>query len=285
MHPHAKWLPDRRRLHLQHGPSDLIIFVDGEREKAYAAAVARFQTVIKEVMDELDLLQRFITPVSEPPQGAIALRMFEAARHFADFRCVTSMAAVAGAIADEILTTMKQHAELKRAYVNNGGDIAVFLTRGTQFETLIAGADNSRLGRLRIDHRQGAGGLATSGRHGRSLSLGIADSVTTISNSAALADVAATIIGNEIDLKDHPAIIRKPAKAVRDETDLKNIPVVVECGALSVRDVKLALENGRKFAKSLYQKSLISGACLHLRGETMALGGGNYVDLKEYSHV
>ena len=40
---------------------------------------------------------------------------------------VTAMASVAGAVADEILSVMRDAAELDRIYVNNGGDIALYL--------------------------------------------------------------------------------------------------------------------------------------------------------------
>ena len=45
-----------------------------------------------------------------------------AAEHF-----ITPMAAVAGAVAEEVLGAMMRAAELERAYVNNGGDIALHL--------------------------------------------------------------------------------------------------------------------------------------------------------------
>ncbi|MGB0556447.1 MAG: UPF0280 family protein, partial [Paracoccaceae bacterium] len=57
MAPSAKWLPDGKRLHLQHGPSDLIVYAEGAQDAAYEAAVARFQTVIEEVTRELSFLK------------------------------------------------------------------------------------------------------------------------------------------------------------------------------------------------------------------------------------
>ena len=134
MGPVANWLPDRTRLHLQHGPSDLIIYAEGARDCAYEAAVARFQTVIKELSNELDALRLPVKPKSPVPEGLIARRMVDAANCFAGFGFITPMAAVAGAIADEILKVMKQSAPLKRAYVNNGGDIALFLTKGSSLK-------------------------------------------------------------------------------------------------------------------------------------------------------
>ena len=46
---------------------------------------------------------------------------------------ITPMAAVAGAVAEEILQAMVDTADLERAYVNNGGDIAIHLEPGHTF--------------------------------------------------------------------------------------------------------------------------------------------------------
>src|SRR5260370_42649242 len=90
---------------------------------------------------------------------------------------ITPMAAVAGAVAEEILGAMLQSAELKRAYVNNGGDIALHLADGEHFNIGLAERpDAAGLMRTMIIHSDDPSrGVATSGRHGRSFSLGIAD--------------------------------------------------------------------------------------------------------------
>ena len=87
------------RLHLQHGPVDLIIGADGDRDAAFAAAWTRFQTVLAELVAEIPLLRRPVGPVpQQAPLGVIARRMFDAVKpHCAVF--VTPMAAVAGAVA------------------------------------------------------------------------------------------------------------------------------------------------------------------------------------------
>jgi ApbE superfamily uncharacterized protein (UPF0280 family) len=50
MNPMAAILPCGTRLHLQHGPIDLIISADGQRERAFEAANACFQTVLTELV-------------------------------------------------------------------------------------------------------------------------------------------------------------------------------------------------------------------------------------------
>ena len=76
-------------------------------------------------------------------------------------------------------------------------------------------------------------GIATSGRHGRSFSLGIADAVTVLARTASQADAAATIIANAVDLPGHPAIIRCPANELQPDSDLGARLVTRDVGELS----------------------------------------------------
>ena len=73
----ARLLPDGQTLHLQHGPIDLIIGAEGAREAAFAAARARFETVLDELVAELPLLRR---EVGDWPAGVVARRMVSAVR-------------------------------------------------------------------------------------------------------------------------------------------------------------------------------------------------------------
>ncbi len=270
MKPLARWLPDGKRLHLQHGPSDLVIYAEGMRQRAYEAAVARFQTVIDEVSSELSILKTAVHPSSVYPEGNIAVSMFHAAVQFSDRGYITPMAAVAGAIADEILEEMIEAAPLQRAYVNNGGDIALYLAPKTSFNTLMAGVDGRVLGHVTILAGSGVRGMATSGRHGRSLSRGIADSVTVLARSAALADAAATIVANSVNLQKHPAVQCIAANTIREDSDLGTMSVVTHCGPLSEGDKTIALNNGLSEAEVFCQSGKIKGASLYLQGRTVS---------------
>ncbi len=76
-----------------------------------------------------------------------------------------------------------------------------------------------------IRAEDGIGGIATSGWRGRSFSLGIADAVTVLAETAAAADAAATIIANAVDLPGHPGIVRQPASSLQPDSDLRDLPV------------------------------------------------------------
>jgi ApbE superfamily uncharacterized protein (UPF0280 family) len=188
---------------------------------------------------------------------------------------VTPMAAVAGSVADELMAVLRNAATLDRAYVNNGGDIAIHCAPGQAIDIGVAGDFGRGLvpalnGSIRIGPGDGIGGIATSGAHGRSFSRGIADSVTVLAACAATADVAATLIANAVDI-DHPAIVRQPASALDPDSDLGDLPVTVSVGDLPRDAVLAALAAGRVRASEYLDKGLIVDAALMLRGETVTL--------------
>ncbi|MEP0964607.1 MAG: UPF0280 family protein [Roseobacter sp.] len=269
MDPTAFLLPCGKRLHLQHGPIDLIIGADGDQHAAFKAATARFQTILVDLVAELPELRLPLTQDIPAPFGSTARRMDQAARPFMQTAYVTRMAAVAGCVADTVLDVMKEQ-DITRGYVNNGGDIALHLTPDTSFTMAMAASHGQELGRIKIDYTDPIRGIATSGRHGRSHSLGIADSVTVLAQNAGAADVAATLIANAVDLPNHPAVIRTPAFALDDTSDLGSLPVVTAVGKLAPVDVTYALETGLKRANSFITRNLISGAAIFLqdRSET-----------------
>jgi ApbE superfamily uncharacterized protein (UPF0280 family) len=256
----------RDRLHLQHGPIDLIIGADGARHSAFDAAEARFGTILQELVDELPDLRRQISAVSPIPNSETGKRMHAATMpHAKTF--VTAMAAVAGSVADTIITAIKQ-TNVTRAYVNNGGDIAVHLTDGAKFTLAMVDHQNQSLGRVALTAHDGVGGIATSGRHGRSLSLGIADSVTVLARTAATADVAATLIANAVDLPDHQGITRRPAEQIQDDSDLAQRLVVTDVAPLTVNEVGIALDAGHTIADEMLKNNQIVAAVLYLGGQS-----------------
>ncbi len=274
--PVAALIGNGSRLHLQHGPIDLIIGADpvhrDGRQEAFEAAARRFQNILTELVDELPLLRSPVCDASACPVGCVAQRMHAAVTPFAKNGFVTPMAAVAGSVADEVLDVMTSAVPLRRAYVNNGGDIALHLTPGENFTAAMASIDGRDMGRVEISPETGVGGIATSGQGGRSHSFGIADSVTVLAKDAARADAGATLIANAVDLSGHPAIARSPANELNPDSDLGARPVVTHVGKLCPNDVSIALEAGAKFAQTLLRRGLISGAALSLRGEIRMVG-------------
>ncbi len=258
------------RLHLHHGPIDLVIGADGpDRAKACRQAETRFQTVLTELVAELELLRAPIG--SNRPTGAVARRMVAAVSPFADV-FITPMAAVAGAVADEICAALCEGCDLERAYVNNGGDIAFFLAPGHSLRAAIVGAEAA--GTVTLEADQPSRGLATSGWRGRSHSLGIADAVTVVAANAAAADAAATLIANAVDLPGHPAVMRMPACDLSPDSDLGDRLVTTAVGALTDTEISAALDRGQAHAQEMMRDGLIAGAALMLRGQVRLTGQG-----------
>jgi ApbE superfamily uncharacterized protein (UPF0280 family) len=268
--PQAAWLPDGRRLHLNHGPIDLIVETFGEPQEkrlAYAQAMKRFETVLSELVDELTELRK---PANELPRrfkGSTANRMERAVcRHAPAF--ITPMAAVAGSVADEIMAALTRGRTLEKAYVNNGGDSALYISDGQSMTAAIAGTRHGLADRILVRASDQVRGIATSGWRGRSHSLGIADAATVLAKTGAEADAAATLIANAVDLPGHPAVIRVPASDIDPDSDLGARLVTWDVGPLSPGEVSDALERGLALADAMRRNGLIVAAALFLGGQS-----------------
>lgn len=264
------------RLHLSHGPIDVVLKAFGEPaavQGAHVAAVRRFGEILPELCAELPRL-RAAAGSGPLPDSPVGRRMAAACLPFADL-FITPMAAVAGSVADELIAVMLEAAPLRRAYVNDGGDIAVFCAPGESLDVAIAGefADGpvpGRSGTIRIANGDGVGGIATSGAPGRSFSFGIADSVTVLADDAATADAAATLIANAVDCDD-PVIERRPASQLDPDSDLGERLVTVQVGPLTRAAIRAALAAGLRRAGEYHDRGLIIDAALTLQGRTVTL--------------
>ncbi|MBL4916515.1 UPF0280 family protein [Szabonella alba] len=269
--PQITRLPDGR-LHLHHGPIDIVLTAEGpDAARARDQAARRFAAILPELVAELPALRR---PDPPPLRSAIAQAMAGATAAFRpDF--ITPMAAVAGAVADAVLAAMLAGNDLTRAIVNNGGDIAFHLAPGHQTTAAIARSVNrSGIGADRVTIRAAdpVRGIATSGWRGRSQSLGIADAVTVLAPTAAMADAAATMIANAVNLPGHPAITRRPAHDLKADSDLGPRLVTTGVGPLSDADIARALTNGVTLARRLHKQGLVTGAALFLQSQALSLG-------------
>ncbi|KAA8607785.1 UPF0280 family protein [Salipiger aestuarii] len=272
------------RMRLTHGPIDVIVTADGPA-RAVARALGRardgFAPLLTGLCAELPRLRQ---ADGLAPTGPVAQRMHRAAARFAP-AFATPMAAVAGAVSDHLLAEMlvPGHA-LTRAHVNNGGDIALY-TRTAPLRLAICDVPETRApgARALIGPRDGIGGVATSGWRGRSHSMGIADAVTVLARDAALADVAATLIANAVDLPGHPAIMRAPANTLSPDSDLGPRPVTTDVGPLAPPEIAAALVAGRALAQDYISRGLIRAACVALAGTRIALG--QHIETKELQNA
>ena len=286
--PNGRW-------HFQHGPIDIVIGADGDAGAvavAHEAAWQRFQTVLPELVAELRALR---APVRGPCalQGVIARRMWHACRpHHSQF--ITPMAAVAGAVAQELIQAYEREG-VGRAWVNNGGDIALHLGEPDSGASVKVGLFADLAGRdpadselpIDADFKVSAAlpvrGIATSGWRGRSFSLGIADSVTVLARTAAMADAAATVIANAVDVRDL-RIVRRPAHEIKDDSDLGEMLVTVDVPALDAEQVQAALQSGARCARALQREGLIHTAllvCQHRAASVTPAAASAQIALRE----
>jgi ApbE superfamily uncharacterized protein (UPF0280 family) len=280
MGPTSHELPQGRR-HFQHGPIDIIAYAEGDPVSvahAHETAWQRFGQILPELVQELAELRKPVQGVGTF-KGPIAQSMWQACKDClieADAGAfLTPMAAVAGSVAQD-LSACYQTAGIKRAWVNNGGDIALHLTEDTAVsiglfadlarldeQQLVSGIQTDAV--FEVRYGMGICGVATSGWRGRSFSLGIADSVTVFAASASQADAAATLIANAVNVAD-ARIVRKPAHALKDDSDLGQQLVTVAVPELGQDEIDEALEAGLKKAHTLKQNGLICACVLSCQG-------------------
>ena len=272
------------RWHFQHGPMDIIIGAQGHAaalEAAHAQAWQRFATLLDELVAELPVLRLPVEGGPCPLRGVVARRMWQACAPFrAGF--ITPMAAVAGAVAQELVACYQRDG-VHRAWINNGGDIALHLQPGASVRIGLY-ADLARFrasevvrgittdGRFDVPHAMPVRGVATSGWRGRSFSLGIADSVTVLAATAAEADAAASMVANAVDVAD-VRIQRRPACELQDYSDLGAIPVTVDVPTLGPAKVAQALALGRARACALQAAGLLHSAFLVCQGQAAVVEG------------
>lgn len=265
-------LPDGR-LHLQHGPIDVLIECWGEEpevEAAYGQACRRFGTILAELAEELTRLRAPVSGEYPRMHGRVAQRMAAAVWPHRDV-FITPMAAVAGSVADELMAALLLERSLRKACVNDGGDIALHLAPGE--EIWVGIVDDPARPQINADvcvhEHERTRGVATSGWRGRSQSLGIADAVTVLARTAAEADAAATLVANAVNI-EHPSIRRLPAREVKEDSDLGDLPVTVAVGALPAAAVHDALETGVSVARAMQRAGLLEAAYLSLQGRAVA---------------
>ena len=276
MGPTRQRLPDGRA-HFQHGPIDLVIGAEGDAAAVAAAhedAWLRFIDVLPSLVAELPVLRQAVAGDC-PLRGAVGRRMWAACAPFqAGF--ITPMAAVAGAVAQEIVACYAR-GSIDRAWVNNGGDIALHLAPGQQvrvglfadlarFASVAARTSLPTDAQFSITADLPVRGIATSGWRGRSFSMGIADSVTVLARDAAAADAAATVIANAVDVDD-ARIVRRPANTLKDDSDLGERLVTADVPTLPASLVARALDPGLACAESLRARGLIWHAALVCQGQ------------------
>ena len=248
------------RLFLRHGPINIVLEAIGiDKDLAYQNVKGYFETLLEQLVLDMELLKEEVV-FNRKFNNKISQSMQDATERYSP-AFITPMAAVAGSIADNILRVLINNTNLEKAYVNNGGDVSFYLNKNQIMKTSLAAIPNMI---AEIKYKDKSRGIATSGWRGKSFSRGIADSVTVLADNAAMADAAATMIGNAVDIYNHPKIKKQPANEMYEDSDLKNLLITVEVGLLTKVEIKEALKNGYQTALQYINKDLINTALIQL---------------------
>lgn len=153
---------------------------------------------------------------------------------------VGPMAAVAGVIAEYVGSGLLQNG-CREVMVENGGDIYINRSQGCTVAIFAGESSLSMRAGVKLAGQMMPIAVCTSsGMVGHSLSFGLADSVTVIARSTALADAAATRLGNEVGRRaDGDGGIKRALEKSRGISGV--LGVVVICGEKigAVGDVEL----------------------------------------------
>lgn len=224
------------KAHVTIKETDLHIQADRDVQRRAEELVLQCRLQLEEHIIRCPLFYSSLSPVAKdftaPP---LVQKMYDASRRAG----VGPMAAVAGGIADFVGRTLLSEG-VREIIIENGGDI--FLARQTVSRVAIFAGQSPLSNAIGIElPAQTVCGVCTSSASvGHSLSIGDADSVTVVADSAYLADAVATRLGNEVangaGKKEKVNNSLAVARTIDDITG-----VVVICGEVlgAVGDVKL----------------------------------------------
>jgi uncharacterized protein len=170
------------------------VIADEAYHEACLESIRRSRADIESFIASDPYFQRTLEPYACPPDAPeIVGRMCDATAKVG----IGPMAAVAGTIAEYAIRAMAK-AGARYALVDNGGDIALINDEPVLIG-IYAGESPIKGLALEIPPREKILGVCTSsGTVGPSISFGNADAALIISDDVALADAAATALGNRI---------------------------------------------------------------------------------------
>ena len=247
-------LPDGR-VFVDYGPTSMVITARREGSQLVELAEAVFpliQQSLQEIAQMLPVLRRYPKEDDFSQLEGLPRVMAEAVLAIGE-ETLTPMAAVAGAVADVVADWIfARGADL--VAVNNGGDVALRLGPGQQMRmgilpTLDGGI--SQVVTLRAEDQ--IGGVCTSGLGGRSLTRGIANSVSVFSSRCTLADACATHIAN-CSYVSSPRVHTSLAGELDPESDIADLRVVCRVDALQEAEVRQGLAQIQQEAQKQWKR-------------------------------
>lgn len=217
--------------------TDLHIQADTEVVVKASELVILYRTQLENYVAKRPHFLTSLVPISDDLHAPPLVRKMIQAAASAE---VGPMAAVAGTIAELVGQQLLKDG-CSEVVVENGGDI--FLHRKQEATVAIFAGESPlsyKIGIKLAEDQLPMGICTSSGSIGHSLSFGEADSVTVVATSTALADAAATRLGNEVGLASAgKAGVEKALEISREIDGIAG--VVIVCGDImgAVGDVNL----------------------------------------------
>lgn len=258
------------RVFVDYGPSSMVITARRGDEWLSGLAASAFPLIrdaLAEIARSLPLLRRYPKDADFSPLTGLPRIMAEAVLAVGE-PTLTPMAAVAGTVADRVADWLLERGADVVA-VNNGGDIALRLGPGRQLRMgILPDLDGAISQVVTIRGEDGIGGVCTSGLGGRSLTRGIASSVTVFSRRCAQADACATHIANSSYVAS-PRVFTCPAGELEPESDIADLTVVRAVDRLEDGELRQGLEQVRQEAERQRQKGNLLFAAADIQGKRL----------------
>ncbi len=177
--------------------TDLLVRAERDLSPETRESVLRHRHQLETYIEADPEFQKSLSPLKNNPYAPEIVREMLRTSRLAG---VGPMAAVAGAIAESVAKDLLRLS--REVIIENGGDIYL-VTSKLRTVGIYAGASpfSHKLGILIEPEETPLGVCTSSGTVGPSLSFGKADAVCILSKSAALADAAATAVGNAVKEK------------------------------------------------------------------------------------
>ena len=274
---------DDGRVFVDYGPVSMVITAARGGKNDPALAKTAFP-VIREALSEMgraqDQLRRYPASVEREKLTGCARIMADAVLVTGD-PLLTPMAAVAGTMADTVADFLFAEGA-EKVIVNNGGDIALRLGEG---QSVTLGIRRSWEGTLRdepvrLTGESGVGGVATSGLGGRSLTTGIADSVTVLAARCAAADACATHLADASYIES-AAVHRAKAGEIDPGSDIADLMVVTAVGPLLEEEKETSLRQVIAAAEHQQRRSGILACTATVQGRTATFDPGGLLGEQE----
>ena len=194
--------------------TDLLVSASADLGKQAKDRVHHYRRQLEDyIRGKSDFISTLLPYPEDSFAPEIIREMISAARAFG----VGPMAAVAGAIAQFVGRDLLRYSE--EVIVENGGDIFVKTKRPITVSIFAGNSPLSdKLGLILAAEEMPIGVCTSSGTVGHSLSLGMADAVCVVAQSASFADAAATALGNRITNRSN---LTAEIESIREYKDIK----------------------------------------------------------------